>query len=159
MTPEDFLRKFYNHALKSEETYGIPALFTLAQAALESGWGAKAPQNNFFGIKATVNWKGATQLLKTREVVKGKDIYIYATFRAYPTAYECFEDHAQFLLKNPRYKAAFEYRQDPYKFADEVAKAGYATDPQYAGKVKSIITLLQKILMKKDIEKQKEMNK
>jgi hypothetical protein len=35
-----------------EQTTGLPAEITVAQWAIESGWGATAPDNNCFGIKA-----------------------------------------------------------------------------------------------------------
>ena len=34
------------------------------------------------------------------------------------------------------------YKSDPYRFAEEIAAAGYATDPQYAHKLKIIIDQL-----------------
>jgi flagellum-specific peptidoglycan hydrolase FlgJ len=44
-------------------------------------------------------------------------------FRVYDTIEESFRDHARFLIENPRYKNAFQYSDDPVKFALEVAKA------------------------------------
>lgn len=38
------------------------------------------------------------------------------------------------------YKAAFAHANDPAKFAEELQKAGYATDPKYADKLKTIIS-------------------
>ncbi|MGB0972112.1 MAG: glucosaminidase domain-containing protein, partial [Mycobacterium sp.] len=46
----------------------------------------------------------------------------------------------QFLESNPRYAEALKHKHDPARFADELAKAGYATDPQYAGKLKGVLT-------------------
>ncbi len=39
------------HALAAQALTGVPASVSLAQAALESGWGRHAPGHNFFGIK------------------------------------------------------------------------------------------------------------
>jgi len=36
-----------------------------------------------------------------------------------------------------------EHAQDPERFADELQKAGYATDPAYARKLKSVINRVQ----------------
>jgi hypothetical protein len=42
------------------------------------------------------------------------------------------------LLENPRYRFALA-QKNPYAFANELQRAGYATDSQYANKLKSII--------------------
>lgn len=75
----------------------------------------------------------------TGEVVNGKSIKIKAKFRAYPDWLGSINDHAQFLLKNKRYLPAFTYTDDGEAFARAVAAAGYATDPDYAAKLVSII--------------------
>lgn len=116
----------------------IPASFTTAQAALESAWGAHCPGFNLFGIKATPDWKGPVTSQITHEVVDGKTITITANFRAYPDWLASINDHAQFLLTNPRYRPAFAYTTGAL-FAQAVQAAGYATDPLYAAKIASII--------------------
>ena len=47
-------------------------------------------------------------------------------------------DHAQFLRRNKRYAACFECAEGK-AFAKAVAQAGYATDPNYAGKLIAMI--------------------
>jgi len=44
-------------------------------------------------------------------------------FRIYDSIEESFRDYANFLIKNPRYANAFNYSNDPIKFAIEIAKA------------------------------------
>uniref|UniRef100_UPI001589628D glucosaminidase domain-containing protein n=1 Tax=Burkholderia anthina TaxID=179879 RepID=UPI001589628D len=73
------------------------------------------------------------------EVVGGKSIEIVASFRAYSDWQGSIDDHAAFLVSNPRYRGAFSSTSG-VEFAEAIAKAGYATDPQYADKLKSIIT-------------------
>jgi flagellum-specific peptidoglycan hydrolase FlgJ len=145
----DFVTKYYKDALESEKQTGVPALFTLAQAALESGYGKKAPGNNFFGIKAGKSWKGKKQLLVTHEVLStpnnksfpeiisvvpiegGKYRYkVKDYFRLYDTPAQGFTDHGNFLKQNRRYTAAFQ-SPDAKAFASTVAKAGYATATNY----------------------------
>lgn len=165
MTKKDFFDKYYDDALKCEKETGIPALFTLAQAAVESGWGEKAPGNMLFGIKAGTSWKGSRQLITTKEVhsdkkaiypevisitprADGKYTYVVKDwFRAYDSPAESFIDHGRFLTGNKRYANAFQ-TTDPKLFADNVAGAGYATDPNYAKTIKSIITSLSQLLIK-----------
>lgn len=138
MTPDAFIATISGPAQASMAQTKIPASFTVADAALESGWGAACPGNNLYGIKATPNWTGATTTQQTHEVVNGQTITITAVFRAYPDWLASINDHAQFLLTNPRYQPAFAYTCG-INFAQAVAAAGYATDPQYAQKIISII--------------------
>lgn len=116
----------------------IPASFTVAEAALESGWGSASPGNNLFGIKADPSWTGPTVSVPTHEFVNGQMVTITAVFRAYPDWLASIEDHATFLTANPRYAPAFAYTCG-INFAQAVAAAGYATDPNYAAKIIAII--------------------
>jgi flagellum-specific peptidoglycan hydrolase FlgJ len=110
----------------------------LAQAALESAWGAKATGgHNYFGIKG-LGPAGSTSE-KTREFVNGKWVRTTSDFRAYHTAAESFADHGRFLADNTRYAEAMRHAGDPLRFAQELQRAGYATDPRYAEKLAAII--------------------
>jgi flagellar protein FlgJ len=117
---------------------GIPASITLAQAALESSWGARALGNNLFGIKADKSWSGPTVSFKTTEHLSGRNVKLIDRFRAYDSWLASMVDHAQFLLKNPRYAACFKETTGA-GWARELQAAGYATDPDYAKKLQSII--------------------
>lgn len=138
MTPEEFISAIAPAAQAAEKTTGIPASFTIAQAALESGWGAKAPGHNLFGIKADEAWHGPVIVEATHEYIGGKDVSVQAAFRAYDDWLGSIDDHAQFLLTNPRYRAAFAYT-DGVDFGHAIAAAHYATDPAYGSKLASII--------------------
>jgi flagellar protein FlgJ len=138
MTPDDFIKAVSPAAKASSKTTKIPASFTVAQAALESAWGAHCPGYNLFGIKANSSWHGPVTSQVTHEVVNGKTIEITANFRAYADWLGSITDHAQFLLTNKRYQPAFAYTTGAL-FAQAVAAAGYATDPLYAQKIVSII--------------------
>ena len=168
MTKKDFIKQYKPFALESEKKTGISHLFILAQAALESSWGERGVGNNFFGIKVPKNLVSNTpankkQLFKTTEVLNAPNLgykfpqvmsiyqlpsgkYKYEVkdwFRKYDTPEECFTDHAQFFFKNKRYAKALLVKADPYKFAEEVAKAGYATAPDYANSLKKIIKTIE----------------
>lgn len=138
MTPQAFIAAIAAAAKASAVTTKIPASFTVAEAALESAWGAHCPGFNLFGIKADPSWTGPVTTQTTHEVVAGKTIEIRAKFRAYADWLGSINDHAQFLLANPRYHPAFAYTTGAL-FAQAVAAAGYATDPLYAQKIVSII--------------------
>lgn len=166
MTPKQFIQQYYPYALETEKKTGISARFILAQAALESGWGSSAPGNMFFGVKANPKTtpENKRQLIRTTEVfvnenqghkfpvvisiTKRKDgKYLYVVkdwFRKYENPEECFTDHSQFFFKNARYVKALEVKNDPYKFATEVAKAGYATAPNYEKVLHDMIKAIDK---------------
>lgn len=131
MPPSAFLALMVGPAQACQRATGIPASFTLAQAALESGWGARCPGNNLFGIKADKAWKGPTVDVDTHEVIKGQRVAITDKFRAYPSWAACMLDHAAFFKANPRYRDCFKQTTGE-GWARAVAAAGYATDPNYA---------------------------
>lgn len=142
MTPREFVSKYISSAIQSEKDTGVPALVTLAQAAVESGWGERAPGNNFFGIKADPSWKGSIQVLQTREVINGQNVIVSAKFRKYSTPEESFRDHGFFLIKNKNYSPAF-LTSTPEDFAIAVANGGYATDPSYGKTLVKVIGLIR----------------
>ncbi|WP_314894479.1 glucosaminidase domain-containing protein [uncultured Capnocytophaga sp.] len=165
-TQINFIKTYKHYALETERKTGISALFILAQAGLESGWGKSVPGNMFFGVKATKNTPNEKkQLLRTTEVLTtpnekskfpevisitkrtdGKYLYIVRDwFMKYETPEECFTDHTNFFFKNKRYTKALLVKADPYKFAEEVAKAGYATAPNYADSLKALIKEIEKV--------------
>lgn len=138
MTPAEFIAAIAPAAIASAKTTGVPVSFTIAQGALESGWGNKAPGNNLFGIKADKSWHGAVVIMHTHEVVNGVRVAVDDLFRAYPDWQGCMDDHGAFLRGNPRYAAAFNYTKGEH-FCRAVAAAGYATDPDYVNKIISIM--------------------
>jgi len=163
MTVTEFVTTYLPFAKKTEEKSGISAIFILAQAALESGWGSAAPGNMFFGVKDIDGLNGNEQLLTTTEysqrsdlkfpvilsiepvIRNGKKYFKYRVkdyFRKYATPGECFDDHAKVFLK-PRYAEAIKVSRDPVQFSVRVAAAGYATDPDYAQKLIRIVGLIE----------------
>ena len=162
LTPAQFIAAYGPMAKSSEAKNGVPALVTLGQAATESGWGESAPRFNFFGIKAKATDPEHTrQLLRTKEVFPRPDMkiprivsitprpdgrYTYvvdAWFRAYPDAAAAFNAHGEFLVRNKRYAKAFTVAHDPYAFAAEVARAGYATEPSYERVLTSVMRTIE----------------
>lgn len=114
----------------------------IAQAALETGWGASVVgKHNLFGIKANKAWKGARVTVRTREVINGRSMMIDDVFRDYPSYAESVADHFAFLKKNSRYSRVFDPndRMSDEQYFDELAKAGYATDPHYAQSLRNML--------------------
>ncbi|OME74700.1 hypothetical protein BSK65_03250 [Paenibacillus odorifer] len=77
-------------------------------------------------------------MARTHEEVDGVRVPTTSKFRSYSSVAGSFADHSDFLLKNSRYRFALS-KENPYEFANELQRAGYATDSQYANKLKSII--------------------
>lgn len=144
-TPEQFVQQIYPHAQQAATKLNTSADVLVAIAALETGWGLHTPKGNFdqdsfnyFGIKAN-NWRGAEVRNVTQEFDGEKMIVVQDDFRAYETPAESFNDFAEFLLSNPRYQDAINNSGNAKTFANELQKAGYATDPGYAKKINSIL--------------------
>lgn len=114
----------------------VPASVSLAQYALESGWGAHCPGNNPFGIKAMANHH--VQRLMTTEVVHGHVVHVAQDFCAFASMADAFDTHAKLLAHAPVYAAAMRATTVP-DFVDRMAPH-YATDPQYAAKLMALIT-------------------
>jgi hypothetical protein len=132
-------------ARAAQRETGVPASVTVAQAILESDWGTSkltARDNNYFGIKAFGRAGSAgVAWYPTWEVINGEDVTVCAPFRAYSNGYDSFVDHGRFFLENRRYATALKQTKDPVAFAQGIADAGYATDPDYATK---LITLMDR---------------
>lgn len=139
-TPQErFISSIGEAAMVSQERTGVPASVTIAQAILESSWGASRlsrEAHNYFGIKAqTKPGPGGVIWFDVWEVIGGRNVVQRQPFRVYNDIAESFEDHGRFLLENGRYARAMAARSDARQFAREINRAGYATDPNYASKL------------------------
>ena len=157
MTPKEFTDKYLPYA-KQDTT--IPYKLTLAQAALESGWGEHSPQHNFFGIKCGKTWEGKKQLLTTTEIhdsvnVKYPEVISIQTlnngkfkyrvkdcFRAYDSPLDSFKDHNELLLKNWKSCITTDALQTITNIQYSPKK--YATDPNYVSMISKIIKMIEK---------------
>lgn len=131
MTPQEYVEKYSKWAVAEMKRTGIPASITLAQGMLESGTGNSTlakDANNHFGIKCHSEWTGEKIFMD--DDAKGE------CFRNYPSVYDSYIDHSNFLRGRDRYASLFELETTDYKnWAHGLKKAGYATDPNYANKV------------------------
>ncbi len=137
----------------------LPKLGVLAQAVLETGWGKRVIKTeqgnssfNLFGIKAT-GWNGDAVNTATREFLGGRFLEKNEAFRVYDSLQSAVGDYVDVLRGSSRYQQLFSSAQEfsgdalaqVRKFADNLQKGGYATDPGYADKIvavaRSIISL------------------
>lgn len=123
-----FINSIKEGAIENYRKYKILPSITIAQAILESSWGESqltTTANNLFGIKADTSWKGESVNFKTKEY---NDTYIYDNFRKYDDLKSSIDDHADFLVKNSRYKEAGVFQAKTYKEqAKKLQEAGYST--------------------------------
>lgn len=135
-------------AQASWRMYGVPPSVTIAQAILESGWGASdlaSVHRNHFGIKCQSGKFGTIATgcytYRTTECTKaGKCFATTAVFRTYTSMARSMRDHGNFLRVNSRYAPAFAYTRSANTFIWKVWKAGYATDPNYYTKITGVMS-------------------
>lgn len=133
---QEFIKTYAPHALAVAQATGLDPRLILAQAGLESAWGSKAPGNNLFGIK------GPGQTLATQESVNGQMTPVQDSFRTYDNPDASFRDYAAFINGNPRY-AAVKSAPGLEAQINAMGQSGYATDPNYAGKLRMLARGIQ----------------
>jgi flagellum-specific peptidoglycan hydrolase FlgJ len=116
----------------------IYASVTLAQWALESGYGQHTPpkSNNPFGIKSMPNDKHCSEVA-THEVIKGVYTRVICGFKCYACERDAFLDHAELLAESGHYFAS-RHTNNPDDFARGLT-GSYATDPDYGKKLIQIM--------------------
>lgn len=133
---QQYIDQYKDIAIEQMLRWKIPASITLAQGIFESGAGQSdlaVKGNNHFGIKCH-GWTGRT--------IYRDDDRRNECFRAYPTAFDSYEDHSRFLANGQRYRSLFSLKQTDYKgWARGLKAAGYATNPQYPDRLIELIQL------------------
>ncbi|APO83632.1 MULTISPECIES: flagellar assembly peptidoglycan hydrolase FlgJ [Pseudomonas] len=142
---DEFVATMLPMAEQAARRIGIDPRYLVAQAALETGWGKSVMRNtdgssshNLFGIKATGNWEGGEARAITSEFRDGQFVKETAAFRSYDSYQDSFHDLVSLLQNNSRYQDAVKAADKPEQFVQELQKAGYATDPNYASKISQI---------------------
>jgi flagellar protein FlgJ len=145
-TPEEFVNYLWPLAQQAADKMGTTPEVILSQAALETGWGRYVLKDgegqssfNLFNIKADSRWDGEFVAKNALEYRDGKPIAEQSRFRSYDDYAQSFEDYVSFLQSQPRYREALKHVGDPETFVEKLHEAGYATDPQYADKIKRIM--------------------
>ncbi|MEO4048343.1 flagellar assembly peptidoglycan hydrolase FlgJ [Pseudomonas sp. CAU 1711] len=146
----DFVATMLPLAEEAAQKIGVDARYLVAQAALETGWGKSiirqsdgSSSHNLFGIKAHGGWQGQAARVLTTEYKGGAAVKEAASFRAYDSYRQSFNDYVNFLQGNGRYQEALAATDNPESFVRELQEAGYATDPQYARKIVQIARQMQ----------------
>ncbi|WP_299270809.1 flagellar assembly peptidoglycan hydrolase FlgJ [uncultured Psychrosphaera sp.] len=145
-SPDDFVGSLWQFAKKAAAKIGVNPAVIIAQSALETGWGQHIIKDkdgessfNLFNVKAHRDWDGEKAAQSTLEFEKGIAVRKTEPFRVYSNFTEAFDDFVSFLKSNSRYDEALESTAEPEQFLQELQKAGYATDPNYADKIIGIL--------------------
>lgn len=111
-----------------------------AQFAQESRWGEKqSGKNNFFGIKAKQGEAGTSVM--THEYEGGQKVNKMQTFKDYGSVEEGMAGYVDFITQNPRYAKSGAFQaKTAEEYAAKMQQAGYATDPNYA---KNLTTVME----------------
>lgn len=149
-----FVKKYAETVNRITSNTGISPQVLFAQAILESSgkdsagnWGVgesllAKKYNNYFGIKASRQWKGPVVNLKTQEFYGNATTPTTITdfFRVYGSFEESAKDYINFLKTNPRYTNAGVFTaKTPQEQIERIKAAGYATAPNYVSLVMGII--------------------
>lgn len=132
---DQFVATMMPHALEVSKATGLDPRLVIAQSALETGYGAAAPGNNFFGIKS--HGQAGGQMLGTTEVGPGGAYQTQDSFRTYADPGASAQDYANFLKTNGRYGPVLAAKGLDAQI-EAMGKSGYATDPNYAAKLRQI---------------------
>ena len=145
-TAQAFIRDVLPQAKTAASILGVSPGLLVAQSALETGWGKHIMTRpdgssafNLFGIKAGPSWRGDTVTKPTLEFRNGVMQTEIAHFRAYTSAGDSLKDYVEFIQSNSRYRDALAHGGDDTHYVKSLQKAGYATDPNYADKIVSIL--------------------
>lgn len=145
-TQENFVMMLKPHAEKAAAELQINPDVLIAQVALETGWGKHvihdkqgANSFNLFNIKATGQWQGNKVNVSTVEYRDGIAASEKSDFRKYNDYAESFSDYVRLLKNNPRYQHALKAGENSAAYAEALQSAGYATDPEYAQKIKRLL--------------------
>lgn len=144
-SPRSFIDTIKPYANWAAGVLGVKPEALMAQAALETGWGKHVLRAddggsslNLFNIKTGGGWSGESVSARTLEYNEGMATDEPASFRRYASLFESFSDYVE-LLRKPRYREALAAGTDAPAFLQKLQEAGYATDPQYAEKIQSIL--------------------
>lgn len=140
MTSEEqkaFFDKYAPIAIDQQIKFGIPASVTLAQMALESGYGQSKLANNgnnYFGIKVHGDYNQAGRFGYYSDDRPNEK------FCHYNSVEESVTDHSRLLVNSHYSKYCGNLSSTDYTgWIKGVKAAGYATDPKYVSSIVGVI--------------------
>lgn len=139
-----FIKEIGPIAKEVDREFELLPSITIAQACLESDYGQSSlaqKYNNLFGVKG--NNPNTSAVLTTKEYVKGKWVVVKARFQIYDSYEASIRAHARLFQKGTTWNKQ-QYRhvltaKNYRKQAHALVQDGYATDPNYAGKLIKLI--------------------
>ena len=139
MNKHEFIEKIAKYVIKyNDKGYSNSAI--IAQACLESGYGASTLSSKFFnhfGLKCGSSWKGGQYNAKTKEYIEGICVTLTDNFRTYATFEEGVKGYFDFIQYS-RY-ANLVGVNSPEEYLIKIVNDGYCTDPRYIDKCITII--------------------
>ena len=134
---ESFFEQYASLAMQQQVRYGIPASVTLAQMALESGYGtgrAIKEANNAFCVKCGKSdyWNQEGRYILISDDKSNE------RFRKYDSLEQSFTDHSKVLMSG-YYKKCHSLDSTDYKGWAHGLHGVYASDKNYEGKIIGVI--------------------
>ena len=151
-------------SLMEQVKFHVPASIKLAQAAVETSYGRRVINNNYFGIKdkskkskltTTTEYYTPSEMRANKskiismEKVQKNGISFYKClirdhFTEFETPWQSFRGHSIFLSTNDRYAPLFTKGKNYTDWADKIGSTkyggvGYATSPIYGKILKGVI--------------------
>lgn len=143
--PQEFIARIKPYAEKAAKELNVGVDVILAQTALETGWGKFVLHDqegkntfNLFNIKAGSKWAGDKVSADTLEFVQGSPVKQKSNFRQYDSYEKSFNDYVSLIKNSSRYSVAANAK-NANEYIDGLQQGGYATDPDYAKKIKQIL--------------------
>ena len=139
----NYVSQYKDLAIEEQLRTGIPASIKLSMGLLESSFGQSrlaTEANNHFGIKWWNTNDGAAFVEAMDDDKDKAGNPTPSKFVKFASAQESYRKHSEFLMTRARYRVLFSYDRTDYRaWAEGLKACGYATAPDYAEKLITII--------------------
>ena len=127
-------------AQNMQRRWGIPTSVSLAQWAIESGWGERMPKdrNNPFGVKA-IKGQPSVSASTTEYDAKGRLRKLAQPFRKFASLDDAWEGRSKMLATSKLYAKAQPHLHDPDAFVEAIAPIYAPNNPIYAKTIKGMM--------------------
>lgn len=139
----DYLNNTVPVAAEVARERQIPVDFLICVAGLETGWGLSelaTQANNHFGLKNHEHNPGPSYCVWHSDFIPGQGMVSrYECFKKYDDLRTCFSEFADHLENYSCYLEVKDLSNSTFRdWAQVLQTCGYATDPDYAGKLDRI---------------------